>query len=86
MDKRNDITILVNSCDLYEDAWYPFFYLLRKHWPACNYNTVLNTETKQYHDDYFDVKTINTGTELSWTARIRYVLNRIGKITAKTIR
>lgn len=77
MIKKNDVTILVNSCDLYEDAWYPFFYLLRKHWPACNYNIVLNTETKQYHDDYFDVKTINTGTELSWTARIRYVLNRI---------
>ena len=71
------ITILVNSCDLYEDAWYPFFYLLRKHWPACNYNIVLNTETKQYHDDYFNIKTINTGTELSWTARLRYVLNKI---------
>lgn len=77
MKNNKNLTILVNSCDKYEDAWYPFFYLLRNHWPACNCDIVLNTETKQYYDDFFNIKTINTGAELSWTARLRYVLNKI---------
>ena len=75
--KNNDITILVNSCDLYEDTWYPFFKLLKIQWPDCPYNIVLNTETKKYTCDFFNVETINSGTDLSWTARLRYVLNQI---------
>lgn len=27
---KEDITILVNSCDTYEDTWFPFFKLLKK--------------------------------------------------------
>jgi hypothetical protein len=75
--KEQDVTILVNSCDLYDDAWYPFFKLLSIQWPNCPYKAVLNTETKKYDCPFFDVETINTGTDLSWTGRLRYVLNQI---------
>ena len=40
-------TVLVFSCDSYEDAWYPFFQLLDKYWEDCPYDILLNTESKE---------------------------------------
>ena len=42
----NDLTILVNTSDGFEDCWAPFFYLFNRYWPTCPYPIVLNTETK----------------------------------------
>lgn len=53
---KNKATILVNSCDAYEDTWYPFFELLKKYWHDCPYPIVLNTETKAYKDDFLPIK------------------------------
>lgn len=75
--KNNDVTILVNSCDFYEDAWYPFFKLLEIHWKDCPYSIVLNTENKEYNCDFMSVRTIKTGNDISWTARLRKALNSI---------
>ena len=74
---KNDVTILVNSCDKYEDAWEPFFNLLKIQWPECAYNIVLSTETKSYACDYFNVKTINTKSDLPWSSRLKEVLKQI---------
>ena len=47
MDKN--ITILVNSCDLYEEAWHPFFKLMEINWPESkNYKIVLHTFCSVY--------------------------------------
>lgn len=46
--KTDKVTIVVNSCDSYEDTWYPFFKIFKAEWPDCKYPIVLNTETKQY--------------------------------------
>ena len=75
--KKADITILVNSCDFYEDAWDPFFKLLKIQWPNCPYKIALNTEKKVYQCDFMNVRTIKTGKEVSWTARLRSALNQI---------
>ncbi len=45
MKKR--ATVLVFTCDSYEDAWYPFLTLLDKYWPDCPYDIVLNTQSKK---------------------------------------
>ena len=42
----NDLTLLVNTSDGFEDCWAPFFTLLARYWPDCPYPIVLNTETK----------------------------------------
>ena len=42
------LTVLVCSCDRYEDLWEPFFTLLTKYWPGLSCRVVLNTETKTY--------------------------------------
>ena len=36
------------DADSYEDRWYPFFKLLTTYWPQCNYDILLNTETKDF--------------------------------------
>lgn len=44
----NDLTILVNSSDGFEDCWGPFFELFARFWPGCQAPIVLNTETRAY--------------------------------------
>lgn len=43
-----DLTILVNTSDSFEDCWNPFFTLFARYWPDCPYPIVLNTETKDF--------------------------------------
>lgn len=43
-----EFTILVNSTDSFEDCWQPFFKLFSEYWPNCDYDIVLNTETKDF--------------------------------------
>lgn len=74
---NKNVTIMVSSCDLYEDAWMPFFRLLDKHWPNCKYPKVLITEEKEYDCDFMDIKSIKTGRGKSWTARLKYALDQI---------
>lgn len=74
----HDCTILVNSCDRYEDAWDPFFKLLKLHWPECEqYRIVLNTETKVYNCDFLNVETVCGGKSRTWSERLKYALNAI---------
>jgi hypothetical protein len=59
MKNNNFCTIIVNSCDAYDDTWYPFFKLLKKYWPNCKFPIVLNTETKKFEYEGLDIKVIN---------------------------
>lgn len=73
-----NLTILVNSCDKYEDAWEPFFKILKLQWPECEqYRIVLNTESKVYDCDFLNVETICGGKDVTWSQRLKYVLERI---------
>lgn len=75
---NKDITILVNSCDKYEDAWEPFFKLLKIHWPECeNYRIILNTETKVYNCAFLNVETVCGGKNITWSKRLKNVLRQI---------
>ena len=73
----NKVTILVNSCDLYEDAWEPTFKLYKAQWPDCPYSFVLNTETKTYNGEFKNIRTVCYGKNGTWTERFEYVLNQI---------
>lgn len=74
---NNMVTLLVNSFDLHEDAWEPFFRLLKIQWPECEYPCVLNTETKVFDCDFMDVKTICSGKGKTWSESVIYCLNQI---------
>lgn len=73
----SEVTILVNSCDLYEDAWDPFFKLLKIQWPDCPYRIVLNTETKKYNCNFMSVETICGGKDVPWAKRLKNALSKI---------
>lgn len=92
LNRDFDCTILVNSCDKYEDLWYPFFELLRVNWPDCPYDIVLNTESKTYthpkkiendSNDEIGVKEIRSfslykeGENVPWSKRLLDILSRI---------
>ena len=73
---NQDCTILVNSCDLYEDAWAPFFKLFKIQWPDCPYSFVLNTEFKSFETNCFDVTIFNSG-DIPWSDRVLSALETI---------
>lgn len=41
-------TVLLSTCDSYEDTWNPFFKLMNKYWEDCPYDVFINTESKNY--------------------------------------
>ena len=63
-------SVLVMSCDAYEDTWQPFFKLYKKYWD-CPYDTYICTEYKECKY----AKTIKTTG--SWTNRVRQALEQI---------
>ncbi len=69
-----NVSILVSSCDKYQEAWMPFFSLLKKYWEECNYPKYLLTESYVYSD--YGVKTINSANQ-EWSSRLLDALNKI---------
>lgn len=66
-----DCSVLVMSCDSYDDIWKPFFHLKNKYWEDCPYQTYVVTETK----DCEYAKTIKATGE--WTKRLRQALQQL---------
>ncbi len=72
---KQNVAIVVMSCDLYKDLWKDFFKLKEKNWSDCPYNTYLVTNSKRVNDKY--AKTITCGDELNWTGRLEKCLSLI---------
>ena len=53
---KDDLTILVNSCDAYSDCWYPFFKLWYHYFPDHSIKIILNTESKSFSFDGLDIE------------------------------
>lgn len=72
-------TLLVSSCDKYEDLWNPFFKLLKLNWKEFDMPIVLNTETKTYMYEGLDIATYSLykNNNISWGKRLIDHLNRI---------
>ena len=77
--KDNKCTILVNSCDSYEDLWNPFFKCLTENWKNIPYEIVLNTETKAYKCEYCPVTTFQLykNNKVAWGKRLIDTLKKI---------
>lgn len=73
-------TIVVSSCDAYEELWPPFFKLLKIQWPSLPFQIVLNTETKVYQTDGLDIRCMRLyqpGENVPWSRRLKETLQRI---------
>jgi len=51
-------SILVNTCDNFEDCWFPFFKLFSFYWPNCNGQIYLNTEYKNYQHERLKINSL----------------------------
>lgn len=74
---NDNITLVVSSCDKYEDAWYPYFELIKKYWPEHPKQIVLITEKKSYETEGLNIKTYNYPETCTWSERLYYTLEKI---------
>lgn len=74
---EQEITILVNSCDKYEDTWHPFFECLWHFAGELSYPIVLNTETKQFSSPHYDILAVNSPDAKTWSERLLNVLEYV---------
>jgi hypothetical protein len=75
--KHHELTIVVNTCDAYQDVLSIFFLAMRDFWPDCPYPVVINTETNTHTysarvHNYVSI----TGSD-DWGARLRSTLDSI---------
>lgn len=71
------VTFLVCTCDDYEDSWNPLFTLIKKYWEGFDLQVVLNTETKSYQHDGFNIlapqlfNTHQNPKQVAWSERLK---------------
>lgn len=73
----SDIALVVSSCDKYEDAWHPYFELLKKYWPEHPTKIYLITETKTFHSEGLDIQVCNYDENLTWSERLYRTLESV---------
>lgn len=78
MKKRKEVTLLINTCDSYEDILDPFFLLLHRYWKDLPFDIVLSSESLEYKNKYFKIKNVHPkNKKCSWSKRIYEALNEI---------
>lgn len=81
MAANDKFSVLVNSCDGFEDCWNPFFTLFQRYWPECDARIFLNTEKKDWHYDGLDIRCTQvqgTATErLTWSECLLKAIDQV---------
>ncbi len=70
-----NISILIVSCDKYQDMWEPYFFLFDKNWSNCPYKVYLMTNYLK--PDLAKIGIINVGEDISWSDNLAYSLKKI---------
>lgn len=69
-------SVLVMSCDAYDDLWPPFFTLLRRHWPDIPFPVYLGVESKTA--PIGSVTTLHSPRDgRDWTGRLKDYLDQL---------
>lgn len=70
------VSLLVVSCDAYQDLWDPFTRLLAMRWPDCPFPVYLGSNHARC--DAPNVTSITIGEDRSWTEGVGRMLDQIG--------
>ena len=78
-------TILVNTCDKFDDCWMPFFQLMKKNWQNLNAPILLNTEYKTFTYEGLEIKSAQvclknncqSGRKASWGQCLKWAIDQI---------
>ena len=77
-DLHDKVTVLVNSCDAYQDLWNPFFTLYKKYFTLENVRLILNTETENFSFDGLEIECIHPKhSDITYGERILNVLSQV---------
>lgn len=71
------LTILVNSCDAYDDLWEPFFTLFKRYWDPTGVRILLNTESKTYCHEGLEIECIHSPNEPRYGQRMLNALSHV---------
>ena len=82
-----NFSILVNTCDKFEDCWFPFFKLWSIYWPDCKNNIYLNTEYKDFYYPGLNLISLKNCTKhnipknkrATWSQCLKWALEAIDK-------
>lgn len=77
MHLENKLTILVNSCDAYEDLWLPFFTLLKRYGNIPGVQILLNTESKTFSMEGLEIHCIHPPRGTQYGGRILCALDSV---------
>jgi hypothetical protein len=72
---KQDLGIIVLSCDKYSDLWEPFFDLFFLHWPDCPYDVYLASNKLKYNDPR--VNSLLSGEDTDWSSGVRRCIQQI---------
>jgi len=77
-------SILINTCDKFEDCWNPFFKLFKLYWPDCNGQVFLNTEFKDYSYEGLNIIPVKgcvgktyKGKFATWSSCLKWALDKM---------
>lgn len=72
-------SILVSSCDSYEDLWNPFFTLLNRYWNTDGIKIYLSTESRKYEYEGLNIVSPLYGSseKYEWSKRLQIILENI---------
>lgn len=80
----NSYSVLINTCDKFEDCWDPFFKLWTIYWPECKGKLYLNTEYKDYSYPGLNITSVKgcegktfKGKYATWSQCLRWALEQI---------
>lgn len=80
MKIKNKITLIINTCDAYQDVLQLFLCALNEYWKNCDCRIVINTESIQYNFDDARIHVSNyikdSGLD-RWGDRLQSVLNSV---------
>ena len=75
MENKNNLAILVLSCDKYSDLWVPFFECFFRFWSDCEYPVYLGANKQNFGDKR--VRTILSGEDQDWSSSVRKIIEQI---------
>ena len=78
-------SILINTCDKFEDCWDPFFKLFSLYWPDYKGKVYLNTEYKDYNFENIDIRSLKVcenhgipkSSRVTWSQCLRWAIEEI---------
>jgi hypothetical protein len=73
----SSVAILVSSCDSFFDAWWPFVFFFRKHWPDCPFRVFLIVNRLRVRSTI--VQPIPVGPDREWASNMITALASISE-------